>query len=535
MKMSLRIKKIPPGLRTKIWAMSPAVLLTFTYLFFDYHTKAAAFMSPDRFLRPLIVMCLLLIPVFYVIHLITGDIAWSSLYLYFFVLVLYASEEYFEAVFLLILIVLATWTIIYFILKKKLINVRHVTAIIVLLPVFLFSITLVKVTPIYLEPDWRAYINGLQEPQVIIKPMQPLPNELPDIYYIVLDGYGRTDILDEYYGYDNSNFVNYLTSKGFTVPTGVQSNYAKTVASVSSTLNINYIHTFMDGMENSLFWWQAKPYIQKSIVKSSLEDMGYRTISIATDWDITNDSNVDMYFKPRPIQLTEYEGNLLEKSRLNFLGPQISRLAFYPTNTLHREMVNYNFATLAETVTIPGPKFVFAHIVAPHPPFVFDKNGKSISPGYGFTFNDADDFPGTDEEYRIDYTGQVAYVNQLLEKTVNTILSQSKTPPIIILQADHGPGMMTDFATSENTCLKERFSIFAAYYLPGKKPEVIPNNITPVNIFRIIFNEYFSTELPLLNNASYYFKDTIYIFRAEDITAKLNDPTYNNACDIFTQ
>jgi hypothetical protein len=95
--------------------------------------------------------------------------------------------------------------------------------------------------------------------------------------------------------------------------------------------------------------------------------------------------------------------------------------------------------------------------------------------------------------------------------------------------------MMTDFATSENTCLKERFSIFAAYYLPGKKPEVIPNNITPVNIFRIIFNEYFSTELPLLNNASYYFKDTIYIFRAEDITAKLNDPTYNNACDIFTQ
>jgi hypothetical protein len=38
-------------------------------------------------------------------------------------------------------------------------------------------------------------------------------NEPPDIYYIILDGYGRSDVLKNEYGYDNSDFLN--ASEGF--------------------------------------------------------------------------------------------------------------------------------------------------------------------------------------------------------------------------------------------------------------------------------------------------------------------------------
>ena len=85
--------------------------------------------------------------------------------------------------------------------------------------------------------------------------------------------------------------------------------------------------------------------------------------------------------------------------------------------------------------------------------------------------------------------------------------------------------MLTDFRSSENTCLKERFSVFAAYYLPNLNPETIPNDITPVNLFRIIFNEYFQANLPLLKNAHYYYKDNVYIYRAEDVTAQVDTCT----------
>lgn len=206
-------------------------------------------------------------------------------------------------------------------------------------------------------------------------------------------------------------------------------------------------------------------------------------------------------------------------------------MAFYPTNASHRELVLYNFRTITESLSIRGPKFVFAHIVSPHPPFVFDGEGTPISPRYGFTFNDANNFPGTLDEYKTEYAGQVENVNRLLEETIDTILSQSTVPPIIILQADHGPGMLTDFTSSENTCLRDRFSTFAAYYLPDAENNLVAEDTTPVNIFRIVLNEYFAANLPMLENRSYYFKDTVYIFRTEDVTTKLTDSASSQACN----
>jgi hypothetical protein len=90
---------------------------------------------------------------------------------------------------------------------------------------------------------------------------------------------------------------------------------------------------------------------------------------------------------------------------------------------------------------------------------------------------------------------------------VEAILEKSKTPPIILIQADHGSGLLTDFSSAENTCIKERFSPFAAYYLPGMNLETVPSDLTTVNLFRMIFNQYFAADLPLLENQHYYYED----------------------------
>jgi hypothetical protein len=108
-----------------------------------------------------------------------------------------------------------------------------------------------------------------------------------------------------------------------------------------------------------------------------------------------------------------------------------------------------------------------------------------------------------------------------LEHLIDTILRESKIPPIIILQADHGPGMLTNFASSDNTCLKERFSIFAAYYLPGIDKTVIPEDITPVNLFRIIFNQYFSANLSMMEDMQFFSTGTC-IYCAEDVTSRVD-------------
>ena len=55
------------------------------------------------------------------------------------------------------------------------------------------------------------------------------PGNLPDIYYIILDSYARQDVLKEVGGYDNSDFINYLTSKGFYVASESCSKYTHTL------------------------------------------------------------------------------------------------------------------------------------------------------------------------------------------------------------------------------------------------------------------------------------------------------------------
>lgn len=88
-----------------------------------------------------------------------------------------------------------------------------------------------------------------------------------------------------------------------------------------------------------------------------------------------------------------------------------------------------------------------------------------------------------------DYLEQLIYANQLVTNVVADILAKSKTPPIIVLQGDHGfrylPG------TNQTN---EAMTILSAYHLPGAQPGWVYEGITPVNSFRMIFNHYFGTQ-----------------------------------------
>jgi hypothetical protein len=87
---------------------------------------------------------------------------------------------------------------------------------------------------------------------------------------------------------------------------------------------------------------------------------------------------------------------------------------------------------------------------------------------------------------------------------IDTILENSASPPIIIIQGDHGSGMYFSNVSKDDSCLKERASILNAYYLPGLADNPLYETITPVNSFRIIFNQYFGTHFPTLEDRVYY-------------------------------
>ncbi len=52
--------------------------------------------------------------------------------------------------------------------------------------------------------------------------------------------------------------------------------------------------------------------------------------------------------------------------------------------------------------------------------------------------------------------------------------------------------------------IRERMSILNAYYFPGRESDLLYESITPVNTFRIVFNEYFDGQYPLLEDRNYF-------------------------------
>src|SRR5690606_713723 len=69
----------------------------------------------------------------------------------------------------------------------------------------------------------------------------PRTDRRPDIYLLVLDGYPRTDVLFELFGYDNQPFLDELRSAGFDVGLNATSSYSITHFSLASVLNMNYV------------------------------------------------------------------------------------------------------------------------------------------------------------------------------------------------------------------------------------------------------------------------------------------------------
>ncbi|HSK87760.1 MAG TPA: sulfatase-like hydrolase/transferase, partial [Anaerolineales bacterium] len=312
----------------------------------------------------------------------------------------------------------------------------------------------------------------------------------PDIYYIILDGYGRADVLENEYGYDNSDFLDSLRDLGFTVADCSLSNYAQTQMSLASSLNFDYIDALSDrfvaGSEDRT---GLDALIQHGAARLSLEKAGYKTVAFATGFLATEWTDADYFLGPGYSwgQLNEFEALLVETTlaRLiqdgNRFGMQTSGSERFRERTL------FTLDTLDELSYIQGPKFVFVHIIAPHPPYVFGPTGGPVAA--------ADAGTTRTQEGASHYRDQAIYISSRMMEIVPQIIANSDTPPIIVIQGDHGPTVPSN--------RQGRMSILNAYYLPGVDAS-IPETITPANTFRIIFNEYFGQDLELLDDVSLY-------------------------------
>jgi len=360
---------------------------------------------------------------------------------------------------------------------------------------------------------WHSWLQDQLEEQT--DDTKIVSNSLPDIYYVILDGYARNDILQEMYQFDNSENLSRLAQKGFYIADQSRANYCQTGLSLSSSLNFMYLDDLASqiGRECGDLTLVATA-ISNNRLFQYLRHYGYTIVAFSTGFPITEVPNADIYMSP-PWGPNSFQNELINTTPLT-----VFRKTQYD---FHRERIFYTFDHLADAAKIDSPTFVFAHIVAPHPPFVLGANGEHIQPDRPFTFFDGSDFTNIAgrQEYVEGYRNQLIFTTTLLQATIDEILSRSAEQPIIILQADHGPGSMLDWRSAQNSNLPERMAIFNAYYFPDQSCEALYPGITPVNTFRVILNRYFGADYEILEDKNYFsILDRPYLFI--DVTDELS-------------
>jgi len=380
------------------------------------------------------------------------------------------------------------------------------------------------------EETPRRHLEGVPVSSDMLSP----PSSLPDIYYVVLEGYSRADTLEDVYGLDISEFVTDLKTQGFYVAEGSTTNYAEAAHNLTASLNLTYLDSIASSTDKAtLPAWVPAAFrgqahfnvltenLQENHLFPLLRRLGYSIVGLPTGWTPTEHVPVDHRLRG-PAGWSEFQTGLLNLTPLRTLLDMVGE--FNPLED-HRIRVNYVFDSIpqlaAPSESDSSPKFVFAHLRCPRYPFTFNKNGgRQPASRRGFSWSGVSEESGSSVMDLPGYASQMEYVNTRVKAMVTHILSRSKNPPIIVLQGGHGPSAECDPQTPDSTCFKERFPIFNAFYLPQNGSEALYPSISPVNTFRVILNQYFGAQLRILEDRNYW-STAAEPLRFEDVTERV--------------
>ncbi|MBC2777149.1 sulfatase-like hydrolase/transferase [Parasphingopyxis marina] len=344
----------------------------------------------------------------------------------------------------------------------------------------------------------------------------------PDVWHFVMDRYGNRETLAQVYGYDNTPFLNALRERGFVVDDNAFANYQRTGHSLASTLNASYLEPLAENEQ--LMGGDWVPIYRAMRDNRAIEffnEAGYTTVFAGTWWNPSRRNpgaaeNINLRDMPELARL------LVEQS----VPGRVLDLTDLPYgNARHDQCLReeHKFEALQELASRDERKYIFAHFLLPHPPYVINADGSCR--------------PLADAEAatrRDNYIGQLDYANRELLATIDAILAGPR-PATIILQADEGPWpaphfgderfigrdpVEVDWDNLDRAAIREKMGIlFAVRHADGSTANI---PASPINIYPAILRQSFGSAMENLPDRHLVFVSNGELYDYADVDALLD-------------
>ncbi|MDH3248896.1 MAG: LTA synthase family protein [Acidimicrobiia bacterium] len=244
----------------------------------------------------------------------------------------------------------------------------------------------------------------------------------PDVLLVVLDGYGRSDVLADGFGYDNTPFEEELSRHGLQTVEGAKTHYTLTTLSVASVLDGRYPALGLpdDSTRSELQLIHAGD----NALFNSLRASGYEVHLFDNAWTFTRcGDSVDVC---HTTPLNELDHAVLARTPVPALLPDLR-----VNPTVRGSVEQLRQAVDVVSTSTARPRLTYLHALIPHTPLQLDAQCQER-------------FDPSLSRFEIGTSGAVpraAYIEQLrcVNDLVSDLVAAAPADAVILITSDHGP------------------------------------------------------------------------------------------------
>lgn len=366
---------------------------------------------------------------------------------------------------------------------------------------FLVTINLYSISSICFKFTLGSHNNQNISTDNFIKKSGESLND-PDIYFIILDMYPSNRVLNKFWNFDNTIFLSQLENIGFKIFSESMSNYPRTYLALNSILNYKYLDHLSPGKRQLLTENKLKENLLENETSIFLKNRGYNYyifeggIIPKPRIFTKNDFYLSYNNTPSKLDFRTTPDNDLFLFLINYsiLQPIVDKFQAL-SSRIYRRRIRYVLQKLPELSMQLDKKFVLAHIMCPHSPYLFGKNGNEVF---------IDENSNMRKQAFLD---QLIFINKnilpVIKKIVDTKNGREK---IILLQGDHGTREIKPnnlYFKNENW-VQAYYGNLNAIYVSDRIKYKEFTYVSPVNTFRQLFNIQFEKDFKLLEDRVFY-------------------------------
>ena len=409
--------------------------------------------------------------------------------------------------FLPVMLLLAAYLIFFIARLRESIQVniwKNLAIVVSVLVVF----NLVRIIP----PELKKWTSGPSSAAVSAASLQTeqagTDRPRPDIYYIVFDEFSGLQPVRAYWPKEKGAvdaFAAFLRDRGFFVAEESHGSSKSTLRELATRLNYKsypfetdettYFNEIADN--RAMRYLKSLGYTTVVIDETDLAYASARSIRADTFYNFWSSSfpQSKAVAQARGFTLDEFGELVMNNTMLDAIPTQYRSYSRQykendPVVIQHNNLITFATENVNDE-NVPSPKFVYVHLLLPHLPFIYTRNGEIASVEQFKNWNN--------------YIETYLYTLKVAERMVNNIQNDADpaNPPVIVLQSDHG--VRNESANNQGVIYLENYPeqyktwILNALYLPGLDTSKLSQDIDPINTFPIIFNTLFDAGIPLVN------------------------------------